>query len=254
MMRGYGRRLFPLVGVEPPFTLGRDVVGEVVALGPLAWGFAKGQMVVAATHPTAAGSHADYTVVAETATALLPSGLAAERAAALPFAALTAWRALNGLARVQPGQTVVVHGAAGSVGSFATQYLANHVGCHVIATCRPEKISQLQRQCANATVLSVDDFLAATADGAQGSAQQHELACDVVLDGLGRGVADGAVQRQSLAVLREGGHLLDLNGQLIRAIDDLGDGADGEREFNFATQLKATAKAAAELAGMLQSM
>eukprot|EP01046_Picozoa_sp_COSAG06_P046394 COSAG06_NODE_6566_length_2879_cov_1.503237_5_plen_79_part_01 len=72
MMQGYGRRLFPLVGVEPPFTLGRDVVGEVVALGPLAWNFAKGQMVVAATHPTAEGAHADYTVAAETATALLP--------------------------------------------------------------------------------------------------------------------------------------------------------------------------------------
>ena len=150
MVQGYGRRLFPLVGVEPPFTLGRDVVGEVVALGPLAWNFAKGQMVVAATHPTAEGAHADYTVTAETATALLPPSLAVERAAALPFAALTAWRALDGLAKVQPGQTVTVHGAAGSVGSFAAQYLSNHLGCKLIATCRPEQISQLQRQVRNA--------------------------------------------------------------------------------------------------------
>ena len=247
-------------------------MGEVVGLGPLAWGFAKGQMVVAATHPTADGSHADYTVVAETATALLPPGVTVERAAALPFAALTAWRALNGLARVQSGQTVIVHGAAGSVGSFATQYLANHVGCRVIGTCRPDKISQLQQQCSQATFLSVDDFLAASADATAGSPQQHDLACDVVLDGLGRGVADGAVQRQSLAVLREGGHLLDLNGQLIRAIDGLGDVAScvespspdqiaarpgsgtngGPIEFNFASQFKATAKAAAELAGASQ--
>jgi NADPH:quinone reductase-like Zn-dependent oxidoreductase len=226
-------------------------------------------MVVAATHPTADGSHADYTVVAETATALLPPGVTMARAAALPFAALTAWRALNGLARVQSGQTVVVHGAAGSVGSFATQYLANHVGCRVIGTCRPDKISQLQQQCSQATFLSVEDFLAATADATTETPQQHDLACDVVLDGLGRGVADGAVQRQSLAVLREGGHLLDLNGQFIRAIDGLGDVARGSGaptldqtaaspgsgpgggpiEFNFASQLKATAKAAAELAG-----
>jgi NADPH:quinone reductase-like Zn-dependent oxidoreductase len=166
MMRGYGRRLFPLLGVEPPFTLGRDVVGEVVSVGPLAWGFAKGQMVAAATHPTADGSHADYALAAETATALLPAGLAPERAAALPFAALTAWRALHGLANVQPAQTVLVHGAAGSVGSFATQYLSNHLGCKVIATCRPEQISQVQVQCQGsnpATVLTVDDFLASTA-------------------------------------------------------------------------------------------
>lgn len=266
MMRGYGRRLFPLVGVQPPFTLGRDVVGEVVDLGPLAWGFTKGQMVVAATHPTAPGSHTDYTVVAETAATPLPSGLCVKRAAALPFAALTAWRALNGLARVQPGQTVVVHGAAGSVGSFATQYLANHLGCNVIATCRPDKISQLQRQCAQATILSVDDFLAATAT-ATGSQQQHDLSCDVVLDGLGRKVANGAVQHQSLAVLREGGHLLDLNGQFIRAIDGLGDvtscdvvadpaatdpslaETDSTSGFSFASHLTATAVAAAELAG-----
>ena len=114
--------------------------------------------------------------------------------------------------------------------------------------------------------------------------QQHELACDVVLDGLGRGVADGAVQRQSLAVLRDGGHLCDLNGQFIRAVDGLGadDSADhaayaggagkeaeaeGEEEeeslgrtsgggggssssSSFASQLKAAAKAAAELAGV----
>ena len=116
--------------------------------------------------------------------------------------------------------------------------------------------------------------------------QQHELACDVVLDGLGRGVADGAVQRQSLAVLRDGGHLCDLNGQFIRAVDGLGaddsadhaayaggagkeaeaEGVEEEEEeslgrtsgggggssssSSFASQLKAAAKAAAELAGV----
>ena len=130
MLRGYGRKLFPMVGVEPPFTLGRDVVGEIVALGPLAWNFREGQRVVAATHPTADGAHAEYTVCAETgalqpyptpharaaqrgwcaaAATLLPDGVATAHAAALPFAALTAWRALHGLASGAPGQTVLVH-------------------------------------------------------------------------------------------------------------------------------------------------
>ena len=51
MLRGYGRKLFPMVGVEPPFTLGRDVVGEIVALGPLAWNFREGQLVVLKVGP-----------------------------------------------------------------------------------------------------------------------------------------------------------------------------------------------------------
>jgi NADPH:quinone reductase-like Zn-dependent oxidoreductase len=178
MLRGYGRRLFPMVGVAPPFTLGRDIVGEVVDMGPLAWRFYKGQMVAAATHPTQVeGAHAEYTLCAETAAAPLPPGLTSEDAAPLPFAALTAWRALRGLANVKPGQTVTVHGAAGSVGSFASQYLS-HFGCHVIATCRPKQINRVKEDCAGAAaksetsanpalVLSVEDFLACAAQQPQ---------------------------------------------------------------------------------------
>ena len=228
MLRGYGRKLFPMVGVEPPFTLGRDVVGEIVALGPLAWNFREGQRVVAATHPTADGAHAEYTVCAETGAAqpcpaphapaaqrawcaaaatLLPDGVATAHAAALPFAALTAWRALHGLAAVAPGQTVLVHGAAGSVGSFATQYLRHH-GCRVLATCRPTQIEQVRQDCGpDAAVMSVDDFLAATAEGSEAGegGAGHDLGCDVVLDGLGKGVAEGELQRHSLRVLKPGG-------------------------------------------------
>ena len=60
MMRGYGRQLFPLAGIAPPFTTGRDLVGEVVELGPLAWRYARGDIVAAALHPTREGAHADF--------------------------------------------------------------------------------------------------------------------------------------------------------------------------------------------------
>jgi hypothetical protein len=72
------------------------------------------------------------------------------------------------------------------------------------------------------------------------------------LDGLGRGIAEGALQRQTLGVLRDGGHLCDLNGQFIRAMDELGDGAIPECAGGLATlgglaALKAIAKAAGEV-------
>ena len=141
--------------------------------------------------------------------------MATAHAAALPFAALTAWRALHGLAAVAPGQTVLVHGAAGSVGSFATQYLRHH-GCRVLATCRPTQIEQVRQDCGpDAAVMSVDDFLAATAEGSEAGegGAGHDLGCDVVLDGLGKGVAEGELQRHSLRVLKPGGtHPSELSG------------------------------------------
>ena len=101
MMRGYGKRLFPLVGVAPPFTPGRDVIGEVVELGPLAWEFTTGDMVAAAIHPTSDGAHADLVACAETAAARLPAGVDFPSVAGVPFASLTGWRAVCGLASVQ---------------------------------------------------------------------------------------------------------------------------------------------------------
>jgi hypothetical protein len=88
-----------------------------------------GEMVAAATHPTVQhGAHSELALVAESAVARLPPGADPVQAAALPFASLTAWKALRGHAAVRPGQSVLVHGATGSVGGFALQYL-RHLGC-----------------------------------------------------------------------------------------------------------------------------
>ena len=68
MMGGYGKRLFPLLGIEPPYTPGRDLIGEVVELGPLSWKFRVGDMVAAALHPTAPGAHAEYAACPDSGT------------------------------------------------------------------------------------------------------------------------------------------------------------------------------------------
>jgi NADPH:quinone reductase-like Zn-dependent oxidoreductase len=224
MTRGYGHNLFPWAGVEPPFTPGRDIVGEVVGLGPLAWNYVVGDMVAAATHPTACGSHADFAVCAETAVARLPADVDICVVAAVPFASLTAWKALNGHAAVHSGQTALVHGAAGSVGAFATQYLT-HLGCRVIATCKPGEQEERVRALGADTVLDLDSFMARTTGAGAGASlvtEDSELAADLVLDCVGKAAGGGAVQAHSLRVLQPGGHYCDLNGDFIRCVDSSG--------------------------------
>ena len=198
MMRGYGKRLFPLLGVEPPFTPGRDVVGEIVEVGPLAWNYAVGEMVAAATHPTAEGGHADFTVCAESAVARLPATVDPVLAAALPFASLTAWKALNGHAAVRRGQSVLVHGATGSVGGFAVQYL-KHLGCRVVATCRPEA-DQLERVHALGAdvVLSLPEFLERATSGAGSDSHGGDNAELAWYVAVSRSLAESANWSQNL--------------------------------------------------------
>ncbi|MFI7343933.1 NADP-dependent oxidoreductase [Streptomyces sp. NPDC050085] len=112
--------------------LGWDVAGTVDAAG-VATGFQVGDQVVALAYGTnkSLGTHADYVVVDATATALSPASLDPARAATLPLNALTAAQALDQLA-LQPGQSLLITGAAGAVGGYAIQ-LAARQGIEVTA-------------------------------------------------------------------------------------------------------------------------
>jgi len=213
MARGYGAQLFALTGAAPPLVLGRDVVGEVVARGPLAWGFALGDVVAAATHPTAPGAHAELALCAEAAAAALPAGVADAHAAAVGFAGLTAWRGLVAQAGVGAGDSVLVLGAGGAVGGAAVQLAASR-GCTVSATCLP---AQLERVCAlgAAAVETSEQFAERVRCGEGG-----RLDYDVVLDGAADAELQGALARR----LRPGARLLDLNGDGICAADRAGGG------------------------------
>ncbi len=84
-------------------------------------------------YPTFGGGWADYVAVKEWEVAAKPKSLNFVEAAAVPMGALTAWQALVDVAKLQPGQTILVHGGSGGVGSFAVQ-IAKVRGARVIAT------------------------------------------------------------------------------------------------------------------------
>lgn len=125
-----------------PLILGWDVSGVVDAVGPgvhKGSRFGVGDEVFARTDIARDGAYAEYLAVRATELSRKPASLDHIQAAAVPLAALTAWQALVSApapymsAELRKGQTVLVHGASGGVGSFAVQ-IAKLRGAHVIAT------------------------------------------------------------------------------------------------------------------------
>jgi len=119
---------------EPPFVLGWDVSGVVEQVGYGVTTLAPGDEVYGMPwFPRAAGGYAEYVTAPSRQFARKPSTVGHAQAAAVPLAALTAWQVLVDTARVEPGQRVLIHAAAGGVGHFAVQ-LAKHLGARVIGT------------------------------------------------------------------------------------------------------------------------
>lgn len=121
-----------------PFVVGRDLVGTVLATGEGTTGFAPGDRVWCNSlgHGGRQGSFAGHVVVAADRLYPLPPGVGAEDAVACVHPAATAHLGLTRAARLGPGTTVAVGGAAGAVGSAAVQ-LAVAGGARVLATARP---------------------------------------------------------------------------------------------------------------------
>lgn len=136
MLAGTMQQVFP---VSLPYALGTDLAGVVQQVGPGARRFKPGDRVVGRLAPTAGGAFAQAAVVSEAALSLMPADMSFEQAAALPTAAGTAWLALFGAGSLQAGQRVLIHAAAGGVGSFAVQF-ARQAGAHVIATASARNV------------------------------------------------------------------------------------------------------------------
>lgn len=140
------------------------------------------------------GAAAEYATIPAADVARKPASLSHAEAAAVPLAALTAWQGLFDVARVQPGEHVLVHGGVGGVGAFAVQ-LAKNAGAKVTATVRGESGVAFARELGADVVLdsSAVDF---TAGG---------RIFDVVFDTVG-----GAVLACSYDVLKPAGRLVTL--------------------------------------------
>jgi NADPH:quinone reductase-like Zn-dependent oxidoreductase len=118
-----------------PSVPGHELSGEVVELGYGTTGFNVGQRVFGLVPWDRNGSLAEYTAIEARNLAPLPVDIDHTVAAALPIAGLTAWQALFDHGHLAAGQTVLIHGAAGGVGSMAVQ-LAREIGARVIGTGR----------------------------------------------------------------------------------------------------------------------
>lgn len=123
-------------GMPLPIKVGMESAGVVEAVGPGVTRFKVGDRVMG----RAAGSHGEATLMEEQLTMPLPANLSFEEGAAIPVGWHTAWHALHTVARIRPGQKVLIEAAASSVGSAATQ-IAKQAGCWVgVTASRDDKL------------------------------------------------------------------------------------------------------------------
>jgi NADPH:quinone reductase-like Zn-dependent oxidoreductase len=118
-------------GTHLPLIPGYDIAGVVEKTGAKVTKLKAGDAVYG--YPTFGGGWAEYVTVRQWEVAAKPKTLNFAEAAAVPMGALTAWQALVDTAQLHPGQTILVHGGSGGVGSFAVQ-IAKARGARVIAT------------------------------------------------------------------------------------------------------------------------
>jgi len=118
-------------GTHLPLIPGYDIAGVVKKIGAKITNLKAGDAVYG--YPTFGGGWAEFVTVKEWEVAAKPKSLTFAEAAAVPMCALTAWQALVDTAQLQAGQTILIHGGSGGVGSFAVQ-IAKARGAKVIAT------------------------------------------------------------------------------------------------------------------------
>jgi NADPH:quinone reductase-like Zn-dependent oxidoreductase len=170
---------------------GHEVSGVVAALGYGTAGIAVGDEVFGLTDQLRDGAAAEYVAMEARNLAPKPRTVDHVHAAAVPRAGLTAWQALFDHGKLTQGQTVVIHGAGGAVGSTAVQ-LAHWAGAQVIGTGR-------SRARLLATELGADRFIALDVDRLEDAAGR----ADLVVDTIG-----GDVLARSPGLLRSGGTLV----------------------------------------------
>lgn len=179
-----------------PATLGGDLAGTVVEVGPNVEGFTIGQAVYGQTNPfSGEGSFADLTPINAANLAVKPESADFIHAAALPLTAASAYQALVETINLQAGQKILIHGGAGGIGSFAIQ-LAKHLGAYVATTAATEDIGFVKE-------LGADEAI----DYASQKFEETLHDFDAVFDTVG-----GEATDKSYAVLKTGGQLVSMAG------------------------------------------
>lgn len=178
-----------------PFTLGHDVAGVVVRVGPRVRLFKAGDEVYARPDDFRIGTFAEFVAVKEDSVAIKPCNISMEEAASLPLVGLTAWQALVEKAKLQHGQKVFIQAGSGGVGTFAIQ-LAKHLGATVATTTGTGNVALVKSLGADVVIDYKKDAFEANLSG-----------YDVVLNSQ-----DGQTLVKSLGVLKPGGRLISISG------------------------------------------
>ena len=176
-----------------PMVLGGDIAGVVERVGNKITKFKAGDPVFAYVSLDSGGGYAQYAVVPEGDAAPKPKSLTYVEAGAVPIVALTAWQALIDTAKLNAGQTVLIHGGSGGVGSFAIQ-IAKARGAKVIATASTANQDLLKQL---GTDVAVDYTKQKFEDVAKD--------VDVVLDSVGKDTLT-----RSYGVVKKGGIIVSL--------------------------------------------
>jgi len=179
------------VAPPPPLTLGSDLSGVVEAVGLGVTEFTNGDQVYGVSNPQFCGANAEYAIAIATMIALQPLGITDIEAASVPVVAITAWQMLFDYAHAEPGQTVMILGAAGNVGAYAVQFAAR-AGLHVVAVVT-KKGTDYVRSLGAEIVL----------DSQIGTLKHSPPPVDVLIDTVG-----GETQERSLGSLKPGGVLV----------------------------------------------
>ena len=191
MREGYLQQWIPLA---MPAILGRDLAGDVVAVGSDVTNFQVGDAVFGMANMST-GSQAEYVAVPEAEVAAKPGSLEYEVAAAIPNSGLAAWQTLVETGELQAGQRVLIHGAAGGVGTLAVQ-IAKMIGAYVIGTASGANGEFVRN-------LGADEVIDYHTTRFEDVVQD----VDLVLDTIG-----GDTQERSWGVLKPGGMLVTLVG------------------------------------------
>jgi NADPH:quinone reductase-like Zn-dependent oxidoreductase len=174
---------------------GHEFSGIVTALGNDVKGFNIGDEIYGMNDWFVEGATAEFCLTQPQSIALKPKSLTHELAATVPIGALTAWQGLLDRAKIQAGERVLIHGAAGAVGLFAVQ-LAHLQGAYVIATAS-ERNTEFVKQLGADEVINYENS----------HFEQRVEKVDVVFDAVG-----GETLARSWSVLNQGGRMVTIAG------------------------------------------
>jgi NADPH:quinone reductase-like Zn-dependent oxidoreductase len=196
--RGYLKEMIPYA---MPIIPGWDVSGVVEEIGAKVSRFQVGDAVYSRPDITRDGTYAEWIAVRESEVAFKPRTVSHISAAVLPLAGITAWEGLVNVGKVASGQRVLIHAAAGGVGSLAVQIAKAH-GAHVIGTGSGANRALIES-------LGADEFV----DYRTTALRDAVRDVDLVLDTMG-----GETQEASWAVMAPGGLLVSMVSNPAEAV------------------------------------